>query len=159
MKPNTILAHKLSISFHPDDNDKLSYREAYEIAKEFAKKFMYDKGFEVLFAVHTDREHIHAHFLISNCNFDTGKSYRRNQRDLYEMSEFFGFSVDSTNVATQITAVKAVVDEYKAGLSSGSMTDDVRGKVDEMVQKMYDAGLQDILDEYQSQLDAWLATK
>lgn len=90
LKPNTILVHKLSISFHPDDNDKLSYREAYEIAKEFAKKFMYDKGFEVLFAVHTDREHIHAHFLVSNCNFDTGKSYRRNQRDLYEMSEFFG---------------------------------------------------------------------
>lgn len=90
LKPNTILAHKLSISFHPDDNDKLSYREAYEIAREFAKKFMYDKGFEVLFAVHTDREHIHAHFLVSNCNFDTGKSYRRNQRDLYEMSEFFG---------------------------------------------------------------------
>ncbi len=90
LKPNTILAHKLSISFHPDDNYKISYREAYEIAREFAKKFMYDKGFEVLFAVHTDREHIHAHFLISNCNFDTGKSYRRNQRDLYEMSEFFG---------------------------------------------------------------------
>ncbi len=90
LKPNTILAHKMSISFHPDDNDKLSYREAYEIAKEFAKRFIYDKGFEVLFAVHTDREHIHAHFLISNCNFDTGKSYRRNQRDLYEMSEFFG---------------------------------------------------------------------
>ncbi len=90
LKPNTILAHKLSISFHPDDNDKLSYREAYEIAKEFAKKFMYDNGFEVLFAVHTDREHIHAHFLVSNCNFDTGKSYRRNQRDLYEMSKFFG---------------------------------------------------------------------
>ncbi len=90
LKPNTILAHKLSISFHPDDNDKLTYREAYEIARKFAKKFMYDKGFEVLFAVHTDREHIHAHFLISNCNFDTGKSYRRNQRDLYEMSEFFG---------------------------------------------------------------------
>ena len=89
LKPNTILAHKLSISFHPDDNDKLSYREAYEIAREFAKKFMYDKGFEVLFAVHTDRKHIHAHFLVSNCNFDTGKSYRRNQRDLYEMSEFF----------------------------------------------------------------------
>lgn len=90
LKPNTILAHKLSISFHPEDNDKLTYREAYEIAREFAKKFMYDKGFEVLFAVHTDREHIHAHFLVSNCNFDTGKSYRRNQRDLYEMSEFFG---------------------------------------------------------------------
>jgi len=41
-------------------------------------------------AVHTDREHIHAHFLVSNCNMETGKSFRRNQRDLYEMSEFFG---------------------------------------------------------------------
>lgn len=90
LKPNTILAHKLSISFHPDDNDKLTYETVFRIAKEFAKKFMYDKGFEVLFAVHTDREHIHAHFLVSNCNMETGKSYRRNQRDLYEMSKFFG---------------------------------------------------------------------
>ncbi len=74
-----------------------------------------------------------------------------------EVSEFFGFSVDSENVATQVTAVKAVVDEYKPGLSSGALTDDVDGKVAEMVQKMYDAGLQDVIDEYQRQLDAWLA--
>ena len=74
-----------------------------------------------------------------------------------EMSEFFGFTVDSEKVATQVTAVKTVVDEYKPALSAGSLTDDVDGKVAEMIQKMYDAGLQDILDEYQSQLDAWLA--
>lgn len=90
LKPNTILAHKLSISFHPDNNDKLTYETAFRIAKEFAEKFFYSKGFEVLMAVHTDREHIHAHFLVSNCNMETGKSFRRNQRDLYEMSEFFG---------------------------------------------------------------------
>lgn len=90
LKPNTILAHKLSISFHPDDNDKLTYETAFRIAKEFAENFFYSKGFEVLMAVHTDREHIHAHFLVSNCNMETGKSFRRNQRDLYEMSEFFG---------------------------------------------------------------------
>ena len=90
LKPNTILAHKMSISFHPDDNGKLTYATAFRIAKEFAEKFFYSKGFEVLMAVHTDREHIHAHFLVSNCNMETGKSFRRNQRDLYEMSEFFG---------------------------------------------------------------------
>ena len=88
LKPNTILAHKMSISFHPDD--KPDYRTAFDIAKEFAEKFIYSKRYEVLFAVHTDREHIHVHFLISNCNMETGKSYRRSQRDLYEMSEFFG---------------------------------------------------------------------
>ena len=90
LKPNTILAHKMSISFHPDDNNKLSYETAFKIANEFAENFFHSKGFEVLFAVHTDREHVHVHFLISNCNMETGKSFRRNQRDLYEMSEYFG---------------------------------------------------------------------
>ena len=41
LKPNTILAHKLSISFHPDDNDKLTYETAFRIAKEFAENFFY----------------------------------------------------------------------------------------------------------------------
>ena len=85
---NTILAHKISISFHPDDNVK--YKDAYKIAEDFAEHFIHSKGFEVLFAVHTDTPHVHVHFLISNCNMYTGKSYRRSQRDLYEMSEYFG---------------------------------------------------------------------
>ncbi len=82
------LAFKMSISFHPDDNDKLAYDEAFRIAKEFAEKFF--QGYEVLFAVHTDTEHIHVHFLIGNCHIETGKAYRRNQKDLYDMCEFFG---------------------------------------------------------------------
>jgi len=57
MKENNILAHKMSISFHPADNDKLDYRMAYEIARQFAEKFMHEKGHEVLFAVHTDTPH------------------------------------------------------------------------------------------------------
>lgn len=87
-KENTILAHKMSISFHPDDN--VSYKDAYKIAEDFAEHFIHSKGYEVLFAVHTDTDHVHAHFLISNCNMETGKSYRRSQHDLYEMSEYFG---------------------------------------------------------------------
>ena len=85
---NAILAHKMSISFHPDDN--VDYMTAYQIARDFAEKFAHEKGYEVLFAVHTDTNHVHAHFLISNCNMVDGKSYRRNQHDLYEMSEYFG---------------------------------------------------------------------
>jgi len=90
LKPNTILAHKMSISFHPDDNGKLDHKLAFKIAQEFAEHFIHSKGYEVLFAVHTDTDHIHVHFLISNCNMETGKSYRRSQHDLYEMSEYFG---------------------------------------------------------------------
>lgn len=87
-KANTILAHKMSISFHPDD--KVAYKTAYKIAQDLAEHFIYSKGYEVLFAVHTDTAHVHVHFLISNCNMETGKSYRRSQHDLYEMSEYFG---------------------------------------------------------------------
>ena len=89
-KPDTIHAHKMSISFHPDDNGKLDHKLAFKIAQEFAEHFIHSKGYEVLFAVHTDTDHIHVHCLISNCNMETGKSYRRSQHDLYEMSEYFG---------------------------------------------------------------------
>jgi len=89
-KTDDVLAHKMSISFHPDDNRKLNYRMAFEIARQFAEKFIAEKGHEVLFAVHTDTPHKHVHFLISNCNVNTGKAYRRNKKDLQEMSKFFG---------------------------------------------------------------------
>ena len=89
-KPKEILAQKVSISFHPDDKDKLTYEEAYKMAKQFAQKFFWSKGYEVLFAVHTDTDHIHAHFLVSNCNQKDGRSFRRGPKELVEMSKYFG---------------------------------------------------------------------
>ena len=85
---NSNLAFKMSISFSPEDSDRLTYQEALKIASEFAQKFL--SGYEVLFAVHTDRPHTHVHFLVGNCHIETGKAFRRNQRDLYDMCEFFG---------------------------------------------------------------------
>lgn len=89
-KKKEILAQKVSISFHPDDNEKLTYEDAYKIAEQFAHEFFWSKGYEVLFAVHTDTEHIHAHFLVSNCNQKDGKSFRRGPKELIEMSKYFG---------------------------------------------------------------------
>lgn len=89
-KQKDILAHKMSISFHPDDNDKLTYEEADKIAREFAYKFFWSKGYEAMWAVHTDTEHIHVHFIVSNCNLKDGKSFRRGMPELKEMSQFFG---------------------------------------------------------------------
>ena len=66
-KQKEILAQKLSISFHPEDNDRLTYEQAYKIAEDFAREFFCSKGYEVLLAVHTDTAHTHVHFLVSNC--------------------------------------------------------------------------------------------
>ena len=41
-KQKDILAHKMSISFHPEDNDKLNYKEADKIAREFAHNTLED---------------------------------------------------------------------------------------------------------------------
>jgi hypothetical protein len=88
--PRDILAQKLSISFHPDDNDKLTYKDAYKMAEDFAHEFFWKKGFEVLFAVHVDTNHVHVHFLVSNCNQKDGSSFRRGPKELVEMSKYFG---------------------------------------------------------------------
>lgn len=101
-KKNEILAHKMSISFHPDDNHTLDYNTAYNIGHEFAQEFFGNKDYEVLFAVHTDTEHIHVHYLISNCNIRTGKSFRRGPKDLMKMSEFFGWQCMCNNLKNSI---------------------------------------------------------
>lgn len=89
-KPKEILAQKISISFHPDDKDKITYDDAYKMAEQFAQEFFWSKGYEVLFAVHTDTEHIHAHFLVSNCNQKDGTSFGRGPKELVAMSKYFG---------------------------------------------------------------------
>ena len=83
----TNLAFKMSLSFSPEDNDKLTYEEVFNIAKKFAEKFF--DGYQVMFAVHTDKPHKHVHFLVGNCHIETGKAYRRSQKDLQTMCEFF----------------------------------------------------------------------
>lgn len=89
-KQKEILAQKISISFHPEDNDRLTYEQAYKIAEDFAREFFCSKGYEVLLAVHTDTAHIHVHFLVSNCNVKDGKSFRRGPAELKEMCRYFG---------------------------------------------------------------------
>lgn len=62
----------------------------------------YKKGFQVLFAVHTDTRHIHAHFLVSNCNMQTGKSFRRGRKELVEMSEYFGKQCEANGLVHSV---------------------------------------------------------
>ena len=85
---NANLSYQISISFSPDDRDKLTNEEIFRIAKDFAEKFF--QGYEVLFAVHIDKPHPHAHFLIGNCHTVTGRAFRRNEKDLYNMCEYLG---------------------------------------------------------------------
>lgn len=90
----------MSISFHPDDNDKLTYEEADKIARELAYKFFWNKGYETMWAVHTNMEHIHVHFIVSNCNLKDGKSFRRGDAGIEGNVIVFRGTVQGTGTDT-----------------------------------------------------------
>ena len=64
-------------SFHPDEN--LTPETAHAIALKLAAQI---PGFEIVVATHTDRDHIHSHFVINSVSFDTGKKYHSNMDSL-----------------------------------------------------------------------------
>ena len=54
-------------SFHPEEavTPELALRIALELAQQW-------KGYEVLVATHTDRAHIHSHFIVNSVSFQSG---------------------------------------------------------------------------------------
>lgn len=70
-------------SFSPED--KITSEKANEIGREWAEKNF--KGYEVFIATHTDKEHIHNHFVINTVNFETGEKYRQSRADLNRYKE------------------------------------------------------------------------
>lgn len=72
-------------------------------------------------------------------------------------SAAFGFTYDSAPVVNQVTAASNVVAKYHKALMAGALEPDAT--LDQFNEELYAAGLQDIIDEKQSQLDEWLTTR
>ena len=70
-------------------------------------------------------------------------------------SDAFGFTFDSSNVKTQYSAVNNVINQYLPGLVCGTLDPDT--ELENFRQALRDAGIEDIVAEKQTQLDAWLA--
>lgn len=74
------------------------------------------------------------------------------------VSQGNGFRYDNRNVLNQVIACQAVNTQYQAQIVRGTATD-MDAAIQEYNDALYAAGLQDIIDEKQSQLNAWLASK
>ncbi|BCJ98171.1 ABC transporter substrate-binding protein [Anaerocolumna chitinilytica] len=79
----------------------------------------------------------------------------KNFNENAKKSAALGFSFDTTNVATEMTSVQNVYDEFQKSIEYG-FVDPATG-IDEMNAKMKKAGIDKIIDEKQKQLDAWAA--
>lgn len=70
----------------------------------------------------------------------------------------FGFMWDSTDYSTQTTALQNALETYRASLSTGSVgSADVESTIKALNDALYAAGLQEVMDAKQAQLDKWLS--
>ncbi|WP_058301283.1 ABC transporter substrate-binding protein [Gorillibacterium timonense] len=72
-------------------------------------------------------------------------------------SPALGFTFDTSSVKTEVATCKDIMKEYDASLDTGSVDPDTA--LAKYVDKMKKAGMEKIITEKQTQLDAFLATK
>lgn len=70
-------------SFPPDE--KITPEQAHQLAKEYVESCPLFSGFEVLYATHVDKEHIHTHFVINSVSFADGHKFQMSKKDLQDM--------------------------------------------------------------------------
>lgn len=82
-------------SFSPDES--VSYEKAHEIGLQFAEYF---KGYQVLVATHTDKNHIHSHLVINSVSFETEKKLHITNQELRKIKEFSNKLCEENNLQT-----------------------------------------------------------
>ena len=93
---------------------------------------------------------------------DVDKKYEQMNESYYQnikpehMLDYFGF--DTTAVSTQVAAVEAADDTYWYPLLCGQV-DDVDATIDQFKVALETAGLQDIIDEAQRQVDEYVCSE
>ena len=70
-------------SFSPDDD--VTPEMVHEIALKFSECF---PGFQILIATHTNKEHIHTHFVMNSVNFETGKKFHQTEKEMEERKRY-----------------------------------------------------------------------
>lgn len=72
-------------SFPKDENITLA--EANQIAKELIESWSKFQGYEVCYATHKDREHIHTHIIVNSVSFETGWKFNYSKKELQDMKD------------------------------------------------------------------------
>lgn len=85
--------------------------------------------------------------------WDQYKDFRNNS----QTSKAYGFSPDLSDCVNQVAALTDVKTQYEAMIATGSV--DPNTEIKKFNDALYAAGLQDVIDAKQKQLDEWLAAK
>ncbi len=89
----------------------------------------------------------------------TTREEQKAATDATERSKYFGFQIDNTGLENTLAACYNVEQQYLASVSSGSSGADWEKTLTEFQNALKKAGIDDLIAEYQKQLDAWLAAQ
>ena len=78
-KEDGIQARHMVMSF--DVNDDITVELAKQIADEMLQHKLFE-DFQIVYAVHKDRDHVHIHFCINSVNMENGKRWHQTAADL-----------------------------------------------------------------------------
>ena len=67
------------LSFSPEEN--ISVSQAKGIARQALE--YYEEEYQIMAAVHTDKDHLHIHLLMNTTSYRTGKKYPGNRADYF----------------------------------------------------------------------------
>jgi hypothetical protein len=67
--------------------DKVTPEEVKKIAEELLQMEIF-KGFEVAYAVHTDKNHLHTHFVVNTVNAETGLKWKQSAEQLQLLKDY-----------------------------------------------------------------------
>ncbi|MBD5445585.1 MAG: relaxase/mobilization nuclease domain-containing protein [Lachnospiraceae bacterium] len=70
-------------SFPP--NEQITPEQAHELAKEFVEQNPLFSDFEVIYATHVDKDHIHTHFVVNSVSFVDGHKIQISKKNLEDM--------------------------------------------------------------------------
>ena len=95
-------------------------------------------------------------FLVYPWSGDPADFREQSEADLKAapVSDYLGFSCDLTALVNESAAVSNVIEEYRDQIGSGQASEEV---LQEYIDKLNSVNVQVLLDEYQKQLDEWLA--
>lgn len=70
-------------SFPPEE--EITPEQAHELAKEFIEQNPLFSNFEVVYATHVDKDHIHTHFVVNSVSFVDGHKIQISKKNLEDM--------------------------------------------------------------------------
>jgi len=78
-KEDGVQSYHIIQSFKPGE---ITPQLAFQIAKEFAEKYLSD--YEVVIGTHVDKKHIHSHLIFNSVSIETGEKYHSNAQSYYK---------------------------------------------------------------------------